>query len=412
MRHSYRRGKPEPKTGFNKEKIVQACGAAAAILFFLCVMRLDVTTFLLYETLPGFSLSEKPGSGGNTFTPVQNSGKGQKPAAPANSQDLVRIADADSEYAQTYAGPEGDAGDDPEPEQRVAMRVENGVPSISASELLTTTDGIFQLDTDPSHEVKPKDDYATMADIEKLKDLDYLSKNFYTVVKETKLAPDLFDVEKFLEINSKIDNTVPGPKILVFHTHASEMFSDSNPNNPMDGIVGVGEKLTRILNDEYGIETIHHTGVYDQPTRDDAYERVEPAIKKILADNPSIQVCLDIHRDGLTSRIVTKINGESTAQIMFFNGICKQLKNGELVNVPGLSSKYIQDNLALSFKAQLVANDIYPNFTRRVYIQRYRYSLHMLPKSMLIEVGANTNTMAEALNSVGPMARILASVLN
>jgi stage II sporulation protein P len=410
LRHSYRRGKPEPKAGFSKEKIVQACGAAAAILFFLCVMRVDGATFLLYETLPGFSLSLKEAS----VTPAPKSGaQSQKPVAlPQTEQELVRLADLANGYAG-YAGPEGD---DEESAPSQVMRVENGAPDVSASDLLTTIDGVFQLDTDPYHEVKPKEDYSTMADIEKLKDLDYLKKSFYTVVDATKMTKDIFDVEKFLAIDSKIDNTIPGPKILVFHTHAaSEWFVDSDRSNPMDSIVGVGAKLVKLLNEQYGIETIHHTGVYDLPERDGAYERVEPAIKKILAENPSIQVCLDIHRDGvndITKKFVTTENGIKMAQIMFFNGICKRIKNGELVPVVGLSNPYVQDNLALSFKAQLMANDIFPNFTRRVYIQAYRYSLHMLPKSMLIEVGANSNTVEEVMNSVGPMAKILASVLN
>jgi stage II sporulation protein P len=106
------------------------------------------------------------------------------------------------------------------------------------------------------------------------------------------------------------------------------------------------------------------------------------------------------------------MNGAKMAQVMFFNGICRKIKNGELLPAAGLSSPYVQENLALSFKAQLMANDIFPNFTRRVYIQAYRYNLHMLPKSMLIEVGAQTNTEEEALNAVGPLAKILASVLN
>ena len=50
-------------------------------------------------------------------------------------------------------------------------------------------------------------------------------------------------------------------------------------------------------------------------------------------------------------------------------------------------------------------------FTRRIYINAYRYSLHMLPKSLLIEVGAQTNTKEEVLNSMDILAEILADVI-
>ncbi|NLK98550.1 MAG: stage II sporulation protein P, partial [Epulopiscium sp.] len=38
-------------------------------------------------------------------------------------------------------------------------------------------------------------------------------------------------------------------------------------------------------------------------------------------------------------------------------------------------------------------------------------SLHMLPKSLLVEVGANTNTVEEARNAMAPLAKILCEVL-
>ena len=54
-----------------------------------------------------------------------------------------------------------------------------------------------------------------------------------------------------------------------------------------------------------------------------AYERMEPPIRKILAEHPSIEVCIDLHRDGVgdSTRLVTNINGRPCAQVMFFNGL-------------------------------------------------------------------------------------------
>ena len=60
---------------------------------------------------------------------------------------------------------------------------------------------------------------------------------------------------------------------------------------------------------------------------------------------------------------------------------------------------------------QVTANKLYPDFTRRIYINAYRYSLNMLPKSMLIEVGAQTNTKSEAQNAMEPLADILSRVI-
>ena len=56
--------------------------------------------------------------------------------------------------------------------------------------------------------------------------------------------------------------------------------------------------------------------------RSRAYNYAEPVIAAALEEHPSIQVVIDLHRDGVngSKRLVTEINGKPTAQIMFFNG--------------------------------------------------------------------------------------------
>ena len=96
------------------------------------------------------------------------------------------------------------------------------------------------------------------------------------------------------------------------------------------------------------------------------------------------------------------------AQIMFFNGLCRTTSQGELSHLP---NTFLADNLALSFQMQLTAAEYYPGFTRKIYLKGYRYNMHLCSKSMLVEVGAQTNTFAEAKNAMEPLADILARVL-
>ena len=76
-----------------------------------------------------------------------------------------------------------------------------------------------------------------------------------------------------------------------------------------------------------------------------AYDYSEAAVRKILEENPSIEVLIDLHRDGVAedTRLVTEINGKQTARIMFFNGLSRTRTNGE---ISYLKNPYIQDNLA------------------------------------------------------------------
>lgn len=250
-------------------------------------------------------------------------------------------------------------------------------------------------------------------DTNSLYDLNYLKQKFYIVDKKTDITTDYFNIEKFLTADLSINKSKKEPKVLIFHTHSKEMFADSNTSNINDGIVGAGARLKTMLEENYGIKTLHITesfDVVDGKTKiSGAYERMEPVITKILEENPSIELVLDLHRDGVAenTKLVTEINGKATAKIMYFNGICRLYENGVLNDIYNLENPYIETNLALSFNMQKLTLEKYPSISRKIYINAYRYSLHMLPKSMLIEVGAQTNTKEEIYNAIDILAELI-----
>ena len=235
----------------------------------------------------------------------------------------------------------------------------------------------------------------------KLQDFDYLRQTFYQVDNTTTIGKNQLDVDKL------IDQSVDGPQILIYHTHSQERYADSKDEKT--GVVGVGDYLTELLEEE-GFQVMHHKGEYDVGDRDHAYSKAAPSIQKIINDNPSIQVVIDLHRDGVgeNTRLVTTQNGKKMAKIMFFNGLSRTTASGD---IPYLKNPYISDNLAFSFQMQLAAAEYYPDFTRRIYLKGYRFNMHFCPKSMLVEVGAQTNTFEEAKNAMEPLADLFAKVL-
>jgi len=366
--------------------VLQAAAVSLAFvfLFFLFAKKIDASTFFLSESLPGISHLFQEDKAMYKFT----DGAADAPRVQIQSQT-------------------------PAPEYK--NNEESSL--ISVADVVGVNDVELQPETESQTVASVKQEAVSFGDISKLRDLSYLKTNFYTVDSRTAITADNFNADAMLGADLKLDMSQAGPKVLIFHTHSHEMFSDSDPDNLMDGVVGVGEKLAETLTNEYGIQTLHDTGKYDVVDGATnilgAYERMEPAVEKILRDNPSIEVAIDIHRDGVpdSTRLVTDINGVPTAQVMFFDGLCLQKnKKGSLVPF-SQQNPYLKTNLAFSFNAQLVANSLFPDFTRRIYLCAYRYSLNMLPKSMLIEVGAQTNTKEEAFNAMGPLAEVLARVL-
>lgn len=249
--------------------------------------------------------------------------------------------------------------------------------------------------------------------MERLNDFEYLVSNFYTVDSVTYINPSELNASELLGKDLRIDLSTGGSKILIYHTHSQETFADSD-NDPSTSIVGIGRYLTEILNNKYKIPTMHHEGVYDlingKLDRSEAYEFAKPEVEQILAENPSIEVVIDLHRDGVadTTHLVTEINGKPTAQIMFFNGLSRTRVNGDLA---GMTNPYLQDNLAFSLQMKIAAETKYPGFARRNYLRGYKYNMDLMPRMLLIEAGAQTNTVEEMRNAMEVLADLLNSVL-
>ena len=265
-------------------------------------------------------------------------------------------------------------------------------------------------DTDSKEAAAVADGKVVTFAREKLDDFDYLIQNFYQVDNTTTIGSAQLNADALLGKDVRLSHDASTPQILIYHTHSQEGYADSVPGDASMTVVGVGDYLTELLTQKYGFSVIHHTGQYDVGDRDHAYAKAGPALEQILAENQSIEVVIDLHRDGVgnNTRLVTEQNGVQMAQVMFFNGLSRTTKTGD---IEYLYNPYIADNLAVSFQMQLKAAEYYPGFTRRIYLKGYRYNMHYCPKTLLIEVGAQTNTLEEAKNAMVPLADLLNKVL-
>lgn len=237
-------------------------------------------------------------------------------------------------------------------------------------------------------------------------ELEDLVKGFYIVDPTTTATAERLNIEELTGADMTLKGSAESPQILIYHTHSLEAYADSTQGDLSTGVVGAGEYLAQLLRTQYGFNVIHHTGQYDVENRDRAYSCAEPAIRQILEENPTIEVVIDLHRDAVKEdvRLIADIDGRPTAKFMFFNGLSYNNTQG---NIDYLYNPYIKDNLAFSFQAQALANEYYPGVTRGIYLRALRYNMHFCPKSMLIELGAQTNTCEEVWNAVPIIAQIL-----
>ena len=310
-----------------------------------------------------------------------------------NGGDDIKTVEADvGEYIETEAEKKEMAE---EPETETETESENG------NELAET-----ELNGDSMDKVLEA--AAGIIPKEKLMDYNYVLNNFYVVPSVTSLRPQVLDLDKISQVDLRIEKDSTVPQILVFHTHSQEKFADSEENGM--SIVNVGDRLVSLLQEQYGYNVIHLTDEFDMAggvlDRSEAYTYANTKLDEVLAQNPSIQVVIDLHRDGVdaSKHLVTEIDSKQTARIMLFNGISYTKEQGEIDYLP---NPYITENLAMTYKMFLLGKINYPDLFRCIYISGYRYCLHHVPRSMLIEAGAQTNTYEEVYNAMEPLARLI-----
>lgn len=317
-----------------------------------------------------------------------------------NGGDDIKTVEADvGEYIETESEKK-EMAEEPE--------TETGTESENSNEQAETEQNGDGMEPEWDKDSKVLEAAAGIIPKEKLMDYNYVLNNFYVVPSVTSLRPQVLDLDKISQVDLRIEKDSTVPQILVFHTHSQEKFADSEENGM--SIVNVGDRLVSLLQEQYGYNVIHLTDEFDMAggvlDRSEAYTYANTKLDEVLAQNPSIQVVIDLHRDGVdaSKHLVTEIDGKQTARIMLFNGISYTKEQGEIDYLP---NPYITENLAMTYKMYLLGKINYPDLFRCIYISGYRYCLHHVPRSMLIEAGAQTNTYEEVYNAMEPLARLI-----
>lgn len=374
--------------------------------------------------MPGIAFAMENGRGSGMFLQEQivamfpfygYYGKDTEAEGGEGKTDFRTIMLAEAEEG-TYPEAEGavmENGDiapavTPEPVQDVGQASEETLPQESMQELLRAENEAATVQQPAAFIPHTR---QSQVDLEALGSYETLIQQFYTIDANTTAGSDQLNVSKLLEKDMRISKDGDGPQILIYHTHSQEAFSDSIPGDATTSIMGVGEHLAEILRDTYGYNVVHHLGQYDKESRDDSYSVALSDIQQVLTDYPSIQVVIDLHRDALpeSTHLAMDLDGRPTARFMFFNGLSRTKKTG---NIAYLYNENLDGNLAFSFQMQLKAMEYYPNLTRKIYLKGYRYNMHLKPRCLLIELGAQNNTVEEAMNACEPLAHILDLVLS
>ena len=219
------------------------------------------------------------------------------------------------------------------------------------------------------------------------------------------LDPDLDKVYRTYLTGAKERNSneiASSPLVLILHTHSTEAYADEGSDSIPAGfvprsidweesVVAVGTVLTETLENR-GIPTIHCTFGHDLEDYDGAYDREKATILSYLEKYPSIRYIFDVHRDSIEQKdgsivkTAATVNGEPVAQLMFVVG----------TNERGANHPHWEDNLGYALALQTALSSDYPGLMRAVNLRGPSFNEQYTPFSLLVEVGASGNTLAEA----------------
>ena len=218
------------------------------------------------------------------------------------------------------------------------------------------------------------------------------------------------DLEALL--TSKLDWELDdgAPAVLIFHSHGSEAFTkvpgqnyteliNTRTHNTEYNMIAVGDLLTQLL-EAAGIRVIHDRTMHDVPSYNTAYQSSRKAVQDILAQYPTIQLVLDLHRDSATnpdgSRYATgvTVDGEKIAQLMLVMG----------TDGSGLPHPLWEENLSVALKLLAVLEQQTPGITRTTTLRASHYNQDLHPAMLLVEVGSSGNTLSQAKAAVERLA--------
>lgn len=197
------------------------------------------------------------------------------------------------------------------------------------------------------------------------------------------------------------------PVVLIYHTHTTESYLTDpasavyRSKDPTQGVISVGNIVSKILYEEYGIEVLYINTVFDNPY-DTAYDKSLAAIQEAISKYPSIKYVFDIHRDGLsasaehTAIYQTNISGTPAAKIMM---------------VIGTEPAFAAQNIAFAEKVKFNMDVMFPGLSKNTITKPYNYNQQVSPNSVLFEVGSNLSTPDEAKASAVYLGRVIGKII-
>lgn len=186
----------------------------------------------------------------------------------------------------------------------------------------------------------------------------------------------------------------PAPKKLIgiYHTHNAESYVPTDGTDSINGAGGihnVGDSFTKAL-EEKGVTVIHDETLH-LPHDAGAYRRSRPTAQNILAEGPD--VIFDVHRDATPRHVyAAQIEDEWVTKVQI---------------VVGRQNANMRVNRQFALDLKNTADQVHPGLVKGIFMARGNYNQDLTPLSLLLEVGAHTNSREAAESGIALFADVV-----
>lgn len=214
-----------------------------------------------------------------------------------------------------------------------------------------------------------------------------------TFVEEVKL--EVFSINDLRrELGLTVVEATQGERgtIALYHTHNAESYVPTDGTDSINGRGGihkVGQAFQKAL-EKLGVG-VDYSEELHLPHDRGAYRRSRETVLELLSKNPD--AIFDIHRDAAPQgAYAIQLGDQWMTSVQFVVG--RQNQN------LGINRKYAQS-------LKKIADDLFPGLVKGIFYGKGNYNQDLTPLSVLLEVGAHTNSRPAAERGISLFAEVV-----
>jgi len=195
-------------------------------------------------------------------------------------------------------------------------------------------------------------------------------------------------------------------QVVLYCTHSAETYIPDSGKAHCDGERGLVNNVASVISTQLqsaGMQADFIDSIHDYPDYDKSYTNSRETVKKILNSQNKLLAVFDVHRDSIPGKETAdtiNVRGEKAARILIIVGTDERKEHPHWKN-----------NLAFAESLYDKGEEMYPGLIKGVRTKSGTYNQEFFDHALLLEVGSDYNSFAEAKYAGELFAQILLEVL-